>query len=377
MRFAPRQDASQPRPSTGPFAHLARVAVRAGWIALGSAWVLGCSAEAGGADEVAATSEHEIYGGTPDTSPSSAVVAIKVAGRASGDLCSGALVAPNLVLTARHCVAKMAATAVVCDENGESRNGRHVSGPLDPSSLSVFVGSAVDFRKGASAKGAQIVEPPGDTLCSADLALVVLDRAIPGVTPFKVRVSDAPRVGEGIRSVGYGKTDAAVPVGTRMNRQGVPILAVGSGVSASRTPLGPREFEVGLSACHGDSGGPAVSEETGAIVGVVSRGSDCQADFGHVYTTTRGFAALIAEGAAAAGTAVADEAGGAVHAEADADFAPVEGAAAGSDDTAAPDAPASAGAAGCSASPSGKVDGGVALGFGVALVAAARRRRRA
>src|SRR5205085_9664497 len=67
-------------------------------------------------------------------------------------------------------------------------------------------------------------------------------------------------------------------------------------VSASKTPLGPHEFEVGKSICQGDSGGPAISETTGAVIGVVSRGGKCDEDFGHIYTTTAGFEAMFQKG---------------------------------------------------------------------------------
>ena len=66
-------------------------------------------------------------------------------------------------------------------------------------------------------------------------------------------------------------------------------------VSPSKTPLGAHEFEVGKSICQGDSGGPAISEETGAVIGVVSRGGNCGEDFGHIYTTTSGFNDLFAQ----------------------------------------------------------------------------------
>jgi hypothetical protein len=38
--------------------------------------------------------------------------------------------------------------------------------------------------------------------------------------------------------------------------------------------LGPAEFRLGESGCAGDSGGPAFAEDTGAVLGVLSRGSN-------------------------------------------------------------------------------------------------------
>ena len=63
-----------------------------------------------------------------------------------------------------------------------------------------------------------------------------------------------------IRSVGYGQNDEASPIGTRFRKDGVAVLAQGTAVSPSKTPLGTHEFEVGTSICQGDSGGPAISE---------------------------------------------------------------------------------------------------------------------
>src|SRR5258706_1002883 len=50
-------------------------------------------------------------------------------------LCSGAMVAPNLVLTARHCVAQAITAMPACDSMGRSHNGAHLGGDLDPQSI--------------------------------------------------------------------------------------------------------------------------------------------------------------------------------------------------------------------------------------------------
>src|SRR5262245_57572480 len=42
-------------------------------------------------------------------------------------LCSGALVAPNLVLTARHCVSRAVTATPSCDARGRSHNGDHLA----------------------------------------------------------------------------------------------------------------------------------------------------------------------------------------------------------------------------------------------------------
>src|SRR5512140_3664122 len=58
-------------------------------------------------------------------------------------LCSGALVAPNLVLTARHCVSRAVTATPSCDARGQSHNGDHLAEDADPSAIAIYVGAHV------------------------------------------------------------------------------------------------------------------------------------------------------------------------------------------------------------------------------------------
>jgi MYXO-CTERM domain-containing protein len=152
-----------------------------------------------------------------------------------------------------------------------------------------------------------IVHPDGGILCNSDVALLVLDTPITTVAPMRVRLASTPHPGETVRAVGYGQNDDGMPVGTRFRRDAVQVLAIGQRVSDSHTPLGSHEFEVSQSICQGDSGGPAISEQTGAVIGVVSRGGECTDDFGHIFTATAGFPDLISQAFSIAGGAPLDE----------------------------------------------------------------------
>ncbi len=288
-----------------------------GWILRVSAAlaVLAAACSAGAEDpvvpEATGTTQAAIYSGTVDSDESAngGVVSLKVGNGTSFELCSGTLIAPNVVLTARHCVSHNLTPTVSCDEHGKSGNGQHTGNDEDPTSIHVFVGSNPNFGKQAAANGQAIFHPGGNILCNADIALLVLDSPIATVQPLKVRLNGVTRDTETVRSVGFGQNDLSLPVGTRLRRENVPVLAVGQVLSKSQTPLATHEFEVGLSICQGDSGGPAISEITGAVIGVVSRGGGCKDDFGHIYTSTAGFSSMFEQAFAMAGGAPTDEGG--------------------------------------------------------------------
>jgi hypothetical protein len=203
------------------------------------------------------------------------------------------MVAPNLVLTARHCIAQAITAMPACDSMGRSHNGAHLGGDLDPSLIGVYTGPHVSVLSDPPrAHGIQTVHPSTRVLCDSDVAFVVLDRNLDDVTILPMRLDGAIESGDWVMPVGFGGGRANL-IGTRMPRGATAVLTVGPGANNhTGAVLGPHEFEVDTATCRGDSGGPAIDVRTGEIVGVVSRGGSCEASGNHVYTRVDSYSEL-------------------------------------------------------------------------------------
>ncbi len=196
------------------------------------------------------------------------------------NLCTATLVAPNLILTARHCVSDTD-TSTACSQEGAPLVGSRIKADRDPGSLAVFMGSGgitPDSTRyaSASARGLKLVVDSSATLCNGDIAFVVLDRTLEApVAPLRLGSSTRTES----RDVGgWGIDESGTLPARRQVRADVPILGLGPAMypNHARWGYGGREFMLGESACAGDSGSPAFSKQ-GAVVGVAARAGNGKA----------------------------------------------------------------------------------------------------
>jgi V8-like Glu-specific endopeptidase len=252
-------------------------------------------------DDVVAVSQPIIHGKRSSASQN-AVVMLRIADEA---VCTGTLVAPNLVLTARHCVSETE-EGIECAPNGRAISGGQVGRDRAPEEIIVYAGAQQSSLR-AGARGLSIIHDGATNLCNHDIAFVVLDRAITGTPIASLRLTDSTRAGEQVTAVGWGLTSSNKLPKARMQRSDVSILDVGPSPDSAST-----QMLVAESICSGDSGGPALSA-AGAIIGVVSYGGNGEYDPSrpaagclgararNVYTRVAPFPKLIREAFAEAG----------------------------------------------------------------------------
>jgi hypothetical protein len=267
---------------------------------LTAAWGVAACTDARSGERPAALREGVVRGEvSPEGGREDAVLLLRT--ELDGDplICSASLVADNLVLTARHCVSYLVRGVFSCTAQGElvslDSGAGELGTHLEAASLEFYSGATP--RTEPIAYGKEVVSTLSETICMNDLAFVVLDRHLDlPVLPLRLR-GQAER-DEPVTLVGYGLDDAMSQTGRldvetqpRTRKADLVIADVGpveSGQQISTVP--PRSLLVeGPAGCLGDSGGPLLARESGAVLGVYSLlggesclGTDARHLFAHV-----------------------------------------------------------------------------------------------
>lgn len=216
-----------------------------------------------------ATASAPIMDGYRDDDDTQAVGVIHLSNQGIG-ACSGTLIAPNVVLTAHHCVASSSSGgAVICGSTVFFEP--YPATELYVTTRTSFSQNVADYHFVREV----LVAPGGDDFCGNDVALMILESPIAAseAVPAVPRVDLELFQYEEYYAIGYGaqSDNENADSGTRFRRDELFTQCVGGGCGVG-SGITQSEWRGDTGICQGDSGGGAF-DLFNRVHGVASRGS--------------------------------------------------------------------------------------------------------
>ncbi|MBI2897161.1 MAG: trypsin-like serine protease [Deltaproteobacteria bacterium] len=193
--------------------------------------------------------ESAINGGAAENGYPATVLLINQSWFDSG-LCSGSLIAPRVVVSAKHCF-----------------DGRGNQDPRDLADWEVLTGPIGQSPNGVFGVS-EVLTTPGDDINNFDIEVVILDSEA-GIEPYEIRRDfGGMRTGDAVTLIGYGENPSG---GLGRKYSGEASIAAFGPIDEAL--IGDNELvTMGAAACGGDSGG-TVLDSQGRYVGVIVRGA--------------------------------------------------------------------------------------------------------